>query len=100
MGDGPRLPFARNLAKTYRKLLLRRRSLGLEGVVWFSMRDYDRPGWDSWAFQMRLFEGSKSAKPAWQALASVTGGKAAPVVEPPASRSLLLLLRRHPHPAS
>jgi polysaccharide biosynthesis protein PslG len=76
---------ARNLTRTYRGLLERRRALRLKGIVWFSMRDYTLPGVDLWPQHMGLFDVHKSAKPAWQALSRFTRGQAAAIVEPPAA---------------
>jgi hypothetical protein len=78
---------ARRLRKSYRMLIRHRRALGLKRIVWLFLRDYDRGGSDYWVYRMGLFDVRKVAKPAWAALATVTGGEAAAINDPPA-RSL------------
>jgi hypothetical protein len=78
---------ARRLRKSYRMLIRHRRALGLKRIVWLFLRDLDRGGSDYWVYRMGLFDARKVAKPAWAALAAVTGGEAAAIGDPPA-RSL------------
>ncbi len=79
---------ARRLSRSYRLLIRNRRALGLKRIVWLFLRDYDRGGSDYWVYRMGLFDARRVAKPAWAALAAVTGGEAASIVDNPPSRSL------------
>jgi hypothetical protein len=74
---------ARRLRKVYRLLLSHRRELRLEGIVWHVIRDYADPHSDWWAYSMGLFTAARDPKPAWRALARITGGKPKGLKEPP-----------------
>lgn len=62
---------AANLESLFSSLSAKSASLGIAGVIWYSLRDHVAP---DWIFNTGLFEANGSPKPAWSSFVRFTGG--------------------------
>ncbi len=65
---------ASRLRDAYRKMIEHRRSYRLMGAFWFALKDDPERG-SSWQYNTGLFDRYWHQKPAWKALAEITGGQ-------------------------
>ena len=65
---------SKRLSLTYKLLERNAGRLRLERALWFSWRDFDEPGADSWTARSGLFGTDGTAKPAWFSYVRRAGG--------------------------